>query len=68
MPCPYTASAYGHVRWTVRRPVRHSGCVEAAVTEHAVRVRDAEDVTRAGLAVGRDGWARSVRHTARRER
>lgn len=44
----------------------HSGsqgddCVEVALTEHAVRVRDSKDVTRPGLAVEQAGWARFVR-------
>lgn len=48
----------------------HSGsqgdsCVEVAFAERAVHVRDSKDVSRPGLAVGRDGWARFVRHTAR---
>ncbi|MGW2786843.1 DUF397 domain-containing protein [Streptomyces populi] len=43
----------------------HSGsqgddCVEVAVTEHAVHVRDSKDVTRPDLAVGQAGWARFV--------
>ncbi|MEU9480170.1 DUF397 domain-containing protein [Streptomyces sp. NPDC048191] len=33
-------------------------CVEIAVTEQAVRVRDSKDVTRPAFAVGRDGWSR----------
>ncbi|CAL9291687.1 DUF397 domain-containing protein [Streptomyces sp. SudanB182_2057] len=39
-------------------------CVEVAVTEQAVRVRDSKDVTRPDFAVGRDGWARFVRYAA----
>ncbi|QDI71360.1 DUF397 domain-containing protein [Streptomyces calvus] len=35
-------------------------CVEVAVTEQAVHVRDSKDVTRPDFAVGRDGWARFV--------
>ncbi|GAA0927255.1 DUF397 domain-containing protein [Streptomyces thermoalcalitolerans] len=35
-------------------------CVEVAVTEQAVRVRDSKDVTRPSLAVGRDSWTRFV--------
>ncbi|MCT7351025.1 DUF397 domain-containing protein [Streptomyces sp. 15-116A] len=35
-------------------------CVEVAVTEGAVHVRDSKDVTRPDFAVGRDGWARFV--------
>ncbi|MDN3261255.1 DUF397 domain-containing protein [Streptomyces sp. CSDS2] len=37
-------------------------CVEVAVTEQAVHVRDSKDVTRPDFAVGRDGWARFVRY------
>ncbi|MEU3275884.1 DUF397 domain-containing protein [Streptomyces antibioticus] len=40
-------------------------CVEVAVGEQGVRVRDSKDVTRPHLAVGRDGWARFVGFTAR---
>ncbi|WP_431983527.1 DUF397 domain-containing protein [Streptomyces qinglanensis] len=35
-------------------------CVEVAVTEQAVRVRDSKDIARPGLSVGREGWARFV--------
>ncbi|NJQ02607.1 DUF397 domain-containing protein [Streptomyces zingiberis] len=35
-------------------------CVEVAVTERAVRVRDSKDVTRPHLAVGRAEWSRFV--------
>ncbi|MFD5128001.1 DUF397 domain-containing protein [Streptomyces olindensis] len=35
-------------------------CVEVAVSEQAVHVRDSKDVTRPHFAVGRDGWARFV--------
>ncbi|URN15906.1 MULTISPECIES: DUF397 domain-containing protein [Streptomyces] len=43
----------------------HSGssgdsCVEVAVTERAVCVRDSKDVSRPPLAVGRGEWARFV--------
>jgi hypothetical protein len=40
-------------------------CVEVAVTEHIVRVRDSKDVSRPQLAVGRTDWARFVRYVAR---
>ncbi|GAA3792643.1 DUF397 domain-containing protein [Streptomyces chiangmaiensis] len=33
-------------------------CVEVAVTEQAVHVRDSKDVMRTSFAVGRDGWSR----------
>ncbi|MCQ8192989.1 DUF397 domain-containing protein [Streptomyces rugosispiralis] len=39
-------------------------CVEVAVTEGAVHVRDSKDAARPGLAVSRDGWARFVRFAA----
>ncbi|MFB7543560.1 DUF397 domain-containing protein [Streptomyces zaomyceticus] len=35
-------------------------CVEVAVTEQAVHVRDSKDVTRPDFAVGREDWARFV--------
>ncbi|MGW3728711.1 DUF397 domain-containing protein [Streptomyces sp. NPDC000851] len=35
-------------------------CIEVAITEQAVRVRDSKDVTRPHLAVGRDEWSRFV--------
>ncbi|MEV6740595.1 DUF397 domain-containing protein [Streptomyces sp. NPDC051104] len=35
-------------------------CVEIAVTEQAVHVRDSKDVTRPRFAVGREGWSRFV--------
>ncbi|URN15907.1 MULTISPECIES: DUF397 domain-containing protein [Streptomyces] len=35
-------------------------CVEVAVTERAVWVRDSKDVSRPPLAVGRGEWARFV--------
>ncbi|WP_413806316.1 DUF397 domain-containing protein [Streptomyces sp. OE57] len=39
-------------------------CVEVAVTEEAVHVRDSKDTARPGLAVSRDGWAQFVRFAA----
>ncbi|CAL9640963.1 hypothetical protein SUDANB176_06346 [Streptomyces sp. enrichment culture] len=39
-------------------------CVEVAVTEQAIHVRDSKDVARPHFAVNRDGWARFVRYTA----
>ncbi|MER5790226.1 DUF397 domain-containing protein [Streptomyces sp. NPDC001980] len=43
----------------------HSGsqgddCVEVAVTERAICVRDSKDVTRPHFAVGREEWSRFV--------
>lgn len=35
-------------------------CVEVAVTEQVIHVRDSKDVTRSSLAVGRDGWSQFV--------
>ncbi|THC43727.1 DUF397 domain-containing protein [Streptomyces sp. A1499] len=40
-------------------------CVEVAVTEQAIRVRDSADVTRPHLAVGREEWSRFVTFAAR---
>ncbi|MGY1455967.1 DUF397 domain-containing protein [Streptomyces sp. SS8] len=39
-------------------------CVEVAVTEQAVHVRDSKDVSRPAFAVGREGWGLFVRHIA----
>ncbi|MFC5853704.1 DUF397 domain-containing protein [Streptomyces chlorus] len=39
-------------------------CVEVAVTEQAIQVRDSKDVMRPNFAVCRDGWARFVRYAA----
>ncbi|MFI5756159.1 DUF397 domain-containing protein [Streptomyces sp. NPDC051569] len=39
-------------------------CVEVALTEQAIRVRDSKDVTRPHLAVARDGWTSFVRYAA----
>jgi len=39
-------------------------CVEVAVTEEAVHVRDSKDTTRPHFAVDRDGWTRFVRFAA----
>ncbi|MFJ6943495.1 DUF397 domain-containing protein [Streptomyces wuyuanensis] len=36
-------------------------CVEIAVAEQAVHVRDSKDLARAPFAVGREGWAPFVR-------
>ncbi|GAA3051032.1 DUF397 domain-containing protein [Streptomyces sp. 900105755] len=33
-------------------------CVEVAVTEEVVHVRDSKDAMRTPFAVGRDGWLR----------
>ncbi|MEU2598917.1 DUF397 domain-containing protein [Streptomyces hirsutus] len=35
-------------------------CVEVAVTEQAVRVRDSKDASRPHFAVGREEWSRFV--------
>ncbi|KNE80409.1 MULTISPECIES: DUF397 domain-containing protein [Streptomyces] len=32
-------------------------CVEVAITEQAVHVRDSKDTTRPAFTVGREGWA-----------
>lgn len=39
-------------------------CVEVAVTQQAIHVRDSKDVGRPHFAVKRDGWARFVRFVA----
>jgi hypothetical protein len=36
-------------------------CVEIAVAEEAVHVRDSKDVTRSDFTLGREGWAQFVR-------
>ncbi|MFF0450622.1 DUF397 domain-containing protein [Streptomyces sp. NPDC004609] len=38
-------------------------CVEVAVTEQVVCVRDSKDVTGPRFAVGREGWAVFVQYT-----
>lgn len=40
-------------------------CVEVAVTEQAVHIRDSKDVSRPAFAVGREGWSRFVQYAAR---
>ncbi|WP_281156332.1 DUF397 domain-containing protein [Streptomyces sp. HYC2] len=40
-------------------------CIEVAVTEQAIHVRDSKDVTRTPFAVGRDGWSRFVAFAAK---
>ncbi|MBL1100785.1 DUF397 domain-containing protein [Streptomyces coffeae] len=39
-------------------------CVEVAVSERIVHVRDSKDVTRPHLTVGRADWTRFVRYVA----
>jgi len=39
-------------------------CVEVAVAEQTVHVRDSKDVERPHFAVTRDGWTRFVRFAA----
>ncbi|MEU0932454.1 DUF397 domain-containing protein [Embleya sp. NPDC005971] len=39
-------------------------CVEVAITEQGVHVRDSKDVTRPAFAVGRAEWAPFVRSVA----
>ncbi|MFJ8184756.1 DUF397 domain-containing protein [Streptomyces sp. NPDC096105] len=36
-------------------------CVEVAVTEQVIHVRDSKDVARPAFAVGREGWGQFVR-------
>ncbi|WP_284575156.1 DUF397 domain-containing protein [Streptomyces sp. 2P-4] len=40
-------------------------CVEVAVAETAVHVRDSKDVARPSLAVGHEGWSSFVAYAAR---
>jgi len=40
-------------------------CIEVAVTEQAVHVRDSKDLARPNFAVSRDGWDRFLRYAAR---
>ncbi len=39
-------------------------CIEVAVAQDVVQVRDSKDVARRPFAVGRDGWASFVRFAA----
>lgn len=39
-------------------------CIEVAVAEQVMYVRDSKDVARRPFAVGRDGWASFVRFAA----
>ncbi|MFE9389140.1 DUF397 domain-containing protein [Streptomyces sp. NPDC006784] len=39
-------------------------CVEVAVAERAVHVRDSKDVSRPAFTVGREGWGRFVEFAA----
>ncbi|WP_436965388.1 DUF397 domain-containing protein [Streptomyces sp. SudanB148_2056] len=39
-------------------------CVEVAVTEQAIHVRDSKDMTRPHFAFGREEWSRFVRFAA----
>ncbi|WP_037872016.1 DUF397 domain-containing protein [Streptomyces sp. NRRL S-37] len=47
-------------------PLRGDSCVEVAIAEQAVHVRDSKDVTRSPLAVGREGRGRFVRFASER--
>ncbi|MEU8654176.1 DUF397 domain-containing protein [Streptomyces sp. NPDC048737] len=40
-------------------------CVEVAVTEQVIHVRDSKEVTRPHFAVGRKGWSQFVGFAAR---
>ncbi|MFI1438842.1 DUF397 domain-containing protein [Streptomyces fructofermentans] len=42
-------------------------CVEVAVTEQAIHVRDSKDETRPHFIVGREGWAHFVGFAAARD-
>ncbi|MEE1831995.1 DUF397 domain-containing protein [Streptomyces sp. SP17KL33] len=39
-------------------------CVEVAVTEQVIHVRDSKDVTRPHFVVAREGWTRFVRYAS----
>ncbi|WP_416530855.1 DUF397 domain-containing protein [Streptomyces coelicoflavus] len=41
-------------------------CVEVAIAERVVHVRDSKDVTRPAFAVGREGWGHFVRFASER--
>ncbi|GAB2798241.1 DUF397 domain-containing protein [Streptomyces chlorus] len=41
-------------------------CVEVAVTEQAIHVRDSKDVTRPAFVVGCEGWGQFVRFASER--
>ncbi|WP_407549367.1 DUF397 domain-containing protein [Streptomyces sp. Pv4-95] len=41
-------------------------CVEIAIAEQAVHVRDSKDLARPAFAVGRDGWGQFVRFASER--
>ena len=41
-------------------------CVEVAVMEQVIHVRDSKDVTRPAFAVGRQGWGQFVRFASER--
>ncbi|MDQ0809339.1 hypothetical protein QFZ63_001053 [Streptomyces sp. B3I7] len=41
-------------------------CVEVALAERSVHVRDSKDVTRPAFAVGREGWGQFVRFASER--
>ncbi|MEU2508163.1 DUF397 domain-containing protein [Streptomyces sp. NPDC007863] len=40
-------------------------CVEVAVADHAIHVRDSKDPARPDFSVGRDGWTQFVQYAAR---
>ncbi|MDI6408501.1 DUF397 domain-containing protein [Streptomyces albus] len=41
-------------------------CVEVAIAERAVHVRDSKDVSRPAFTVGREGWRQFVRFASER--
>ncbi|MBO8193425.1 DUF397 domain-containing protein [Streptomyces oryzae] len=41
-------------------------CVEVAIAEQVVHVRDSKDVSRQPFSVGREGWSRFVRFASGR--
>ncbi|MFJ5142043.1 DUF397 domain-containing protein [Streptomyces sp. NPDC088707] len=40
-------------------------CVEVALAEQAIHVRDSKDLTRPDFSVGHDSWTHFVRYAAR---
>ncbi|MFC8032583.1 DUF397 domain-containing protein [Streptomyces vinaceus] len=48
------------------KPREGDSCVEVAIAEQAVHVRDSKDVTRPSFAVGREDWGQFVRFASER--
>lgn len=41
-------------------------CVEIAIAEMTIHIRDSKDIARPSFAVGREGWGRFVRFASER--